>query len=657
MALEPHGEALRKPLAWPREPIVESGVPRAVVSWLWCWPVVVRFARSIPNGSILKRIASIGALAIAPEGRALIARCAALSDLEWPLLVQAAQVLLARRSRRMVEGEPQPIVLVPHLSASDLELRAVPRTVAERLGLLAAARQDLARAAAMDLRSCTLVIGEKLMVGRSLAISEDQPLPDLGRWLARETVLVTALILGRQEPLSDADSEAELPQASTHYFAFLETATRQPDLSPLLHDIDCRRSGRRPAPPFDRIRPNRKPTLKRQRSVLFLHNNYYQHFYLAQALRRRGWDALCVSLEPPNGSNAPYYHGEDLSLWDPDPDRFNANLHGFYDTIPNRFALVHLYGQGSLGVFPDNWENHSVPRILPWDMLELKRAGVRLSYTPSGCLDGVSQTAVRDFTRVCRKCVWELQPDVCSDARNLAWAKKIDLVCDMIALESDWPLEARQGAKYLREPLTTALDPELWRPDLVVPAAQQIPRSTNEVIIFHAVGNYEQRRRNDRDIKGTGAVFAAVEQLQREGLPVRLEFVSQLPSTKIRFVQVQADIVVDQLNYGRYGASAREAMMLGKPTICYIDPREPDGLPPNRAITECPLVSATEETLIDVLRDLVLSSAKRAEIGRRSRDYALKWHSAEACAARFEAVYDRLISGLPLQARPPVAAA
>ncbi len=606
----------------------------------------------MPIGSIAERIASVAALATSPEGRALIARCAALPHLEWPMLVQAAQVLFARRSRRMIDGELQPIVLVPHLSTPDLELRAVPHAVAERLELLATARQDLAKAAASGLRSCTLAIGGKSAFGhgRSLAACEQHALPDLMRWLAREPGLVTALILGRQDWLPDAASEAELPQASTHYFAFLEAAARHPDLSPLLHDVDCRRSGRRPAPPFDRRRSNLEPTLNPRRSVLFLHNNYYQHFYLAQALRQRGWDALCVSLEPPHGSNAPYYHGEDLSLWDPDPARFSANLRAFYETIPNRFTLVHFYGQGSLGVFPDNWENQSAPRILPWDMLELKRAGVRLSYTPSGCLDGVSQSAVRDFSGVCRKCVWELQPDICSDPRNLAWARKIDLVCDMIALELDWPLEARQGAKYLREPLTTALDPELWRPDLAVPPEQRIPRSANEVIIYHAVGNYEQRRRNGRDIKGTGAVFAAVDQLRREGLPVRLEFVSQVPSKMIRFVQVQADIVVDQLNYGRYGASAREAMMLGKPTICYIDPREPHGLPPNRAIAECPLVSATEETLIDVLRDLVLSPAKRAEIGQRSRAYAVKWHSAEACAARFEAVYDRLTSGLPLQA-------
>src|SRR5437867_11446411 len=45
------------------------------------------------------------------------------------------------------------------------------------------------------------------------------------------------------------------------------------------------------------------------RSVVFLHNSYYHFYYLAQALRRRGWDAITVSLEDPHGPQALYYHG------------------------------------------------------------------------------------------------------------------------------------------------------------------------------------------------------------------------------------------------------------------------------------------------------------------------------------------------------------
>ncbi len=86
-------------------------------------------------------------------------------------------------------------------------------------------------------------------------------------------------------------------------------------------------------------------------------------------------------------------------------------------------------------------------------------------------------------------------------------------------------------------------------------------------------------------------------------------------------------------------------MMLGKPTICYIDTTEPSGAEPLSCLREVPLVSATEETVFDVLKDLLLDGNKRESIGRASRAYALKWHSADACAARYEKIYDALLSG------------
>ena len=86
--------------------------------------------------------------------------------------------------------------------------------------------------------------------------------------------------------------------------------------------------------------------------------------------------------------------------------------------------------------------------------------------------------------------------------------------------------------------------------------------------------------------------------------------------------------------------------MLGKPTICYINPEEPRPDRHLRSIQECPLVSATEETVYHVLKDLLQREDKRRAIGAAGRAFALKWHSAEACAQRFEALYDRLMAGL-----------
>jgi len=221
------------------------------------------------------------------------------------------------------------------------------------------------------------------------------------------------------------------------------------------------------------------------------------------------------------------------------------------------------------------------------------------------------------------------------------------MMCDLIATEG-FPALDWQGAdeRVFREPLTSVLDPDFWHPDLAVPDKYRLQRAPGELIVYHGVGNYATRARNGRDLKGSGAVIAAIERLRAEGMPVRLEFVTDMPNREVRFIQAQADIIVDQLNYGRYGAQAREGMMLGRPTICYIKKEEPAGADRLESIETCPLVSATELSIYDVLKELLDNPAKRRAIGKASRAFAVKWHSADACAARFEQVYDRLFDGL-----------
>jgi len=86
-------------------------------------------------------------------------------------------------------------------------------------------------------------------------------------------------------------------------------------------------------------------------------------------------------------------------------------------------------------------------------------------------------------------------------------------------------------------------------------------------------------------------------------------------------------------------------MALGIPTICRLNPEQPNGVKPSLALNECPLVDASEETVYEVLKDLVLNPKKREQIAKEGRAYAMKWHSSAACAKRFERVYDRMMAG------------
>ena len=54
--------------------------------------------------------------------------------------------------------------------------------------------------------------------------------------------------------------------------------------------------------------------------------------------------------------------------------------------------------------------------------------------------------------------------------------------------------------------------------------------------------------------------------------------------------------------------------------------------------------SEMKKTIYDVLIDLIKNPAKRKEIGRRSREFALKWHSSQAGARRMDKIYRDLLN-------------
>lgn len=387
----------------------------------------------------------------------------------------------------------------------------------------------------------------------------------------------------------------------------------------------------------------------KKRSVVFYRHSYYHFYYLAQALRKRGWDAIVVNLEPKSGLNSNYYHGEDVNLYDNDTVRFRKNISNFLFKAHLRFKLMHFAGDGCLCFYPEYSMSDCPPDIIQW-----RKKNKKIAYTISGCSSGVSPQTVSQWSlannglNVCERCVWQHNPEVCSEERNLAWGKKVHQYCDLIFSETSPALDYVQaGERIIREPITTCLDPTIWSPDLDIPKEHVIQKESDEILIYHAVGNYVSRNTETRNIKGTPFVFEAVERLKQEGHKIRLIFVTNKPNIVVRFYQLQADIIVDQLNYGRYGANAREGMMLGKPVICYLNKFEFDKNDYLKSLDECPLISATEHSVYDELKKLILNQEIRNSIGLKSREYALKWHSADACAERYERIYDKLFGIKP----------
>jgi glycosyltransferase involved in cell wall biosynthesis len=156
-----------------------------------------------------------------------------------------------------------------------------------------------------------------------------------------------------------------------------------------------------------------------------------------------------------------------------------------------------------------------------------------------------------------------------------------------------------------------------------LPSLQQLPPDPErrEMVVCHAPTN--------RNIKGTEYVIEAVEQLRREGVPVRLELLEGLQHDEVIERCGDADVVVDQLLIGWYGTFAAEAMALGKPVLAYIRERSPEDNPFG---DELPIVRSDPAQLAARLRELIADPAGRERLGRDGRAFVERHHDPRRVA-------------------------
>jgi hypothetical protein len=388
---------------------------------------------------------------------------------------------------------------------------------------------------------------------------------------------------------------------------------------------------------------------RRRPSVLFAGQSYYHAWYLSRELRKLGWRADVLNWDTGPDSQG-FYHGQDYAFsYDPwHPNRGVARHLAFYLRSIPRYDVFHFSNMNGLR-FGHPLHGWVAKHARPYAEIELlRRLGKKIVYSNNGCLDGVSQTSFASWGErpVCLDCPWRNRPEVCSDEGNLAWGRVRNRLAHYQCTTGDNRKDFNDDPTVHEVPQFFCLDPDFWRPDLAVPERWRIDLPASTVRIYHAVGNFQKRTAEGRNIKSTHIYVPLIERMKAEGYDVELTFVHDVPNRDVRFIQVQADIVVDMLTFGWFGSNVREALMLGKPVVCYL---RPEWLERMRReipdyIDELPIVSATPETVEDVLKDLVSNPERRRELGERGRAFALKYHSAAAGARRMDQIYRELLS-------------
>jgi glycosyltransferase involved in cell wall biosynthesis len=295
-----------------------------------------------------------------------------------------------------------------------------------------------------------------------------------------------------------------------------------------------------------------------------------------EALRSTGVKALAVTFHHPFGYPA------DISLRG---GRYRRNLQ-LTLLLPwalRTFHLFHFHGGRSL-----------LPGGL--DAPLLRAAGKKIIMQFHGCELRPRRIVQRDPLRavnVCQHCPGGCPPD--ADKARLAryWERHADaLICHP---EFAYLLTR----PYYHLPLGVALPPPApW------------PTGGGPMVVAHAPSR--------RAVKGTHYVLQAIADLQREGLPVRLQLLEGLENIVVRRLLAACHIVVDQLLVGWFGVLALEAMALGRPVICYLDDRWARLIPET---ADLPIVRATPETLKETLASLVQDPVRCQALGLAGRAY------------------------------------
>jgi glycosyltransferase involved in cell wall biosynthesis len=162
----------------------------------------------------------------------------------------------------------------------------------------------------------------------------------------------------------------------------------------------------------------------------------------------------------------------------------------------------------------------------------------------------------------------------------------------------------------------------------ISPARSGVRGEDTPVFVMHAPSSAAME-----SVKGTPHVQDAIRQLQNEGFNVELVMVQNMSRREAIMKFGEADIFVEQLTLGSYGNTAIEAMAQGVPVISSNHPDHAHLVP------DCPVVHADPTTITDRLRELLIDSTARVELGRRCAAFVREFHGNKNVAEHVNRIY------------------
>jgi hypothetical protein len=136
-----------------------------------------------------------------------------------------------------------------------------------------------------------------------------------------------------------------------------------------------------------------------------------------------------------------------------------------------------------------------------------------------------------------------------------------------------------------------------------------------------------------REAKGSDEIIKAVKSLQAEDSSINFALIENTKHSEALKLYREADLIIDQVKIGWYGAFAVECMYMSKPVAVYIDKADLFFIPKKMAQDlENSVINITPDNILATLKEFIYDSQKLREIGGSARYFAHKWHSPQAVA-------------------------
>jgi glycosyltransferase involved in cell wall biosynthesis len=381
-----------------------------------------------------------------------------------------------------------------------------------------------------------------------------------------------------------------------------------------------------------------------KKSILIVNPNYHYSFALRDELRARGWvaDIYVNSIYPKQllFSEDVIYEATSFPFKKNDVVKLVWRLL-FFIKIIFKYKYIYVYGDAEVILISRSFSyivRYLIKSNFSPELSILKIFRKKIIFFPNGCHQEVLK---KDFSKyengkVCGNCI--VGHKSCNDKQNQLIFDKVNRYHDFVVANTPMISKSLPQKQQIYDRFVNL---NTFNPNIKIPLECKLTDS-HTVRILH--GFVDSGRTNkEKNIKGSNHIFNAVERLKTEGFAVELIYLNNIPSKKMRYYQVQADIIIDQLVYGWWGSSAIEAMCLGKPIICYLN----EGLKNEflKAFPQyqtLPVIEANTDNIYNVIKKLVSDKNFRDEAGVKARAFAENHFDAKKNTDKFISLLNNL---------------